>query len=345
MENRSSGKRILAMVLAALFGVCASGLSMGISLMAAFFSMIALIAPMLSMFLYGFGGIQAAAAMLITMEIGSYFAGGITWTLTLFLAAAIPAATMIYFSAKGAPFFRQIRYALAAQALGLVAVLALMYLHFGADLGTVLADYVRDAFSGLDAEMTEAVASIFRNIYQQAGLTLPEDSAELLSQMAAQYEQTVKVLLPVLMVSVVGVNGGIGVLWGNYLRARHGEANVKYVAMSGWRLPARTVAGLLFTLIATYALASTGNADWLMVNSVFLAIGMLAAQVQACASILSRLRLTGMSAKKRAIFFVLMLLFLNVVGLVAYGVLSAFIGSKGLITTVLKARVEKKRRE
>lgn len=333
------------MVLAALIGVCASGLSMGVSFATAFLSLIVLVAPMLCMFLYGFGGIQAAAAMLITMEAGSYFAGGIMWTLTLFLAVVVPSAGMIFFSAKGAPFFRQIRYALAAQALGLVAVLALMYLHFNADLGAVLADSVRNTFNSLDAEMTEAVASVFRSIYQQAGLTLPEDSYELLSQMVAQYEQTVKVLLPVLMVSVVGVNGGIGVLWGNYLRARHGEKNVKYVAMSGWRLPARTVAGLILTLLVTYALACTGSADWLMVNSVFLSIGMLASQVQACASILNRLRLTGMSAKKRAVFFALMLLFLNVVGLVAYGVLSALIGSKGLITTILKARAEKKRRD
>lgn len=345
MENRSSGKRILAMILAAFFGVCASGLSMGVSLSAAFLSIIVIVAPMLAMFLFGFGGLEAAAIMLVTMEIGSFFSGGIMWTLTLLFAVAIPAAEMIVCSKKGMPFFKQIRYALATQALGLVAVLALMYLHFGTDIGSVLADYVRNTFEGLNAEMRDAVASLFRNIYQQAGISLPEDSAELLQLMVSQYEQTVKVLTPVFMVSVVGINAGIGVLWGNYLRARHGEENVKYVAMSGWRLPARTVAGLTLGLIATYALTYTESADWLMVHSVFLSIGFLAAQVQACASILSRLRLTGMSAKKRTLFFVLMLIFLNVIGMVAYGVLSAFIGSKGLITTVLKARVEKKREE
>ena len=341
MKNRSVGRMAVSVLLALFFAFCASGLFLSLGVNAAPLALCMFISPMLCMFLYGFGGIVPSAVMLAALEaLCLVFLSG-EWALGVFLAVVLPSAEMIYSSSKGAAFFDQLRRALAAQALGIVLMLGAMVLKFGPDLGAAAGSYLRETTLSFGEDAQKAVTDVIRQIYAAMNLTITANDQELLDLLFAEFEQMFKVATPLALVSLTGYNAAIGVLWGNWLRARHGEDKVQYVAMDGWRLPTSTILAVLIALAVTYGLTFTGSVECEMVFNVVLSASSLLCLSQASASILSRMKAGGSSAGKRIAIYVAMLLFLNIY-LVFYGAFSALFGSKGLITTALKERLEKK---
>lgn len=344
MNKQSSVRTILSLVLAVGIALCASGLTSLFSLSGAMAYMLVFIVPMLGMFLFGFGGILPAAVMLSTLEIATYFTLGGVWMLIMIPAAVIPCAEMIYLSYKGVAFFKQLRYALITQALGLVALLAAAYAYFQTDIGTVVAESMRASLAQMPEEIQSFLASTFRQMFEQSGEMLPQTDAEVLKIFFDEYEQVLKLSLPTFIVILVVLNAGGGVIWGNYLRVRHGEPNACFEGSGKWHMTTSTVLGLTFSVIATAILMKIWPEDWTMVFSVMLSVASIACLVQAMDSLLFRMRVAGVGRGKRRAIAIIVFLFMNVY-LVPYGVMSAFFGSQGIFTKLLKARAEKMRQD
>ena len=341
MKNRSFGRLTVSILLAFFFAVCASGLVLALGITSAPLALLMFISPMLCMFLYGFGGLIPSVVMLASLEALSFFFLGSQWAIGVFLAVVLPSAEMIYSSSKGMKFFKQLRCALAAQALGIVLMLGAMVMIYGPNLGAVAGDYLRETVMSFGEEARQALAEVVRQIYAAMKLEIIVDDSELLDLLIAEFEQMFKVSAPLVLVSITGYNAAIGVLWGNWLRARHGEDKVQYVSLDGWRLPASTTLAVLVMLVLTYALTYTGSVECEMVYNVVLSVISLLCLSQASASILSRMKRSGTTAGKRTVIFIALLVFLNIY-LVFYGALSALFGSQGLVTKALKERMDKK---
>lgn len=118
-EKKVSGRTIWMTVLAVVLGAFASGISafvLGAS--GAMYAWLMFLAPLLSMLLYGGGGLLPVCAFNVVALGGSaYLMGGLFAALVL-VGACLPAAFMVYESRKGVPFFQQLTRALAAQAAG-----------------------------------------------------------------------------------------------------------------------------------------------------------------------------------------------------------------------------------
>ena len=287
-EKKVSGRTIWMTVLAVVLGAFASGISafvLGAS--GAMYAWLMFLAPLLSMLLYGGGGLLPVCAFNVVALGGSaYLMGGLFAALVL-VGACLPAAFMVYESRKGVPFFQQLARALAAQ-------------------GQIIA-----------VENDELIAAIL-------------DGLEL----------SIQVGVPMLIVLLTNVNAGLGVLWGNALRARRGEDNVQYKPLSTWYTPPALTLTLTGSLILFAILKATGQTSLEIVLVMLLTEGVVLATMQAAASMLRRMKAGGASVAKRTIITVAVLALFNVM-MIFYGIASAYLGSHGVITTAIKKKLMK----
>ncbi len=332
-------RMIIGYSLALLFGVCSSGIlfdGIQISMLVNFVS----ISPILASFLYAYGGIWATVIMLGSMLAGGLFSYGGVWSACLALAVCVPVTVTVYSSKSGAAFFAQLRRTLAAQALGLVAALGIVYFKYSENISVVAARGLENLINGLSPEYREALVEIIKLMAEQLGSALQGDTEVIIAQIISSFEDIIEVGLPVMLVSYIAVNACVSVLWCNFLRARHGDDNVKYIPISGWRLQPAPILGLTACFVATYLLCFTGVPAWAQVFNVVSAAVSFAALVQALASILSRMKKNGMRPFPRNALALASVLIIGQL-LTYYGILSAYVGSQGVITLFLKSRAEK----
>ncbi len=343
MKKVSLSRMIIGYSLALLFGICSSGVlfkGIQISMLVNFVTL----SPILASFLYAFAGIWATVVMLLTMLVGGLFSYGGLWSGCLALAVCVPVTVTVYSSKTGAYFFSQLRRVLVAQALGLVAALGIVFLKYGENISVLAARGLESLIDGMPPEHRETLVDVIKMMAQQLGSALEGDTAEILGQLVASFESFVEVGLPIMLVSFTAVNACASVLWCNFLRSRHGEDNVKYVSLSGWRLQPALILGLTACFVVTRLMCLTEMPAWIQVFSVVSAAVSFAALIQALASILNRMKKNGMRPFSRNALAVASVMFLGEF-LTYYGMLSAFIGSQGVITLFLKSRAEKNRQD
>ena len=143
-----------------------------------------------------------------------------------------------------------------------------------------------------------------------------------------------------LIVLLTNVNAGLGVLWGNALRARRGEDNVQYKPLSTWYTPPALTLTLTGSIILFAILKATGQTSLEIVLVMLLTEGVVLATMQAAASMLRRMKAGGASVAKRTIITVAVLALFNVM-MIFYGIASAYLGSHGVITTAIKKKLMK----
>lgn len=340
-EKKVSGRTIWMTVLAVVLGAFASGISafvLGAS--GAMYAWLMFLAPLLSMLLYGGGGLLPVCAFNVVALGGSaYLMGGLFAALVL-VGACLPAAFMVYESRKDVPFFQQLTRALAAQAAGLVAVVVILGLRFGSNLAEVASNAIRGFFDTMGPAFADRIAENIRALYRAQGQIIAVENDELIAAVLDGLELSIQVGVPMLIVLLTNVNAGLGVLWGNALRARRGEDNVQYKPLSTWYTPPALTLTLTGSLILFAILKATGQTSLEIVLVMLLTEGVVLATMQAAASMLRRMKAGGASVAKRTIITVAVLALFNVM-MIFYGIASAYLGSHGVITTAIKKKLMK----
>ena len=232
--------------------------------------------------------------------------GGLFAALVL-VGACLPAAFMVYESRKGVPFFQQLTRALAAQAAGLVAVVVILGLRFGSNLAEVASNAIRGFFDTMGPAFADRIAENIRALYRAQGQIIAVENDELIAAVLDGLELSIQVGVPMLIVLLTNVNAGLGVLWGNALRARRGEDNVQYKPLSTWYTPPALTLTLTGSLILFAILKATGQTSLEIVLVMLLTEGVVLATMQAAASMLRRMKAGGASVAKRTIITVAVL--------------------------------------
>lgn len=332
MKKNSPLKFLLANGMALLFAASVSGLLAYLTPEGQFLTGLSVFSSVLIAFLYGFGGFTPALVMSVSMLVMGYFTGGGVIAGYLFLIGVLPAGVMIFSSYKGYKFFSQVRNALIAELAAFVLLLALLRLITGQDFSA----FFRSIWEEMLEMMPDATKQAFAQLLND--MINPQNTAEsmistedMLSYISEGMEQTLAIMMPAMLVLYSVINGAVGVLWMNWLRIRHGEDNVKFVPLSGWRLSKQITLGLLIVYIAVLIISQRAGEAGVSAQIIVIFAILAASFIQACASFLSRMRMLGVTSGKRILFLALML-FLSGPFFSLYGILSALFGSKGLFT-------------
>lgn len=340
-EKKVSGRTIWMTVLAVVLGAFASGISafvLGVS--GAMYAWLIFLVPLLSLLLYGAGGILPVCAFNAVALGGSFYLMGGLFAALVLVGACLPAAFMVYESRKAVPFFRQLTHALAAQALGLVAVVVILGLRYGPNLAEVASNAIRSFFDSMGATFADRIAESIRSLYRAQNQIITIENDELIAIILEGLELSIQVGVPMLIVLLTNVNAGLGVLWGNALRARRGEDNVQYKPLSTWYTPPALTLTLTGSIILFTILKSSGQTSIEIVLVTLLTEGMVLAVMQTTASLLRRMKATGASVARRTIMTVALLMLFNLM-VIIYGIASAYFGNHGVVTTALKKKLAK----
>lgn len=330
MNNSSILKKIVSVLLAFLFGACASGAVGYLIPEGMYLSGLSVFSSPLLAFLYGFSGIVPVVVMSLTMLVTGYLVG--SWMIPgyLLLVGIMPGAVMIWGSKKGIKFFSQVRNALIAELVSFVLLLFALKAFTGQDF----ASYFKSMFDQMLNSLSPEAKNVFLEqltllINQETVLENAISSEDMLNLLSEGMEQTLALAMPVTIVLYSVLNGAAGVLWMNWLRHRHKEENVQFVPLRGWRLSKQITLGLIVVLIAVLIIAGKSAEAGISAKFIVITAIISAAFIQASASFLSRLSILGVTAGKRTLFLALMI-FVSRTFFPIYGIMSALFGSRGL---------------
>ncbi|MBQ1257655.1 MAG: hypothetical protein IIX93_10340 [Clostridia bacterium] len=332
MNNQSLGKKFIAAILAILFGLSASGAFGLVSSAGMYLSVLSVFSSMFLAFLFGYGGIFPASLMALTMLVSGFAVGGWMIPAYLLLIGILPGAVMIYGSKKGIRFFAQVRNAMIAILISFVILVLAIRSVTGQDFASFFKTMFDEMISTFSMEEKDAFAQYLNQIINQIDTQeAAVDTENILAFFSDGMEQTISLLMPVSMIIYAVLNGALGVLWMNWLRQKHGESNVEFVPVRGWRLSKQVTLGLAVVFVAVLIIGKNAQEAGISARIMAGTAIICAACIQASASFLSRLTVMGVSVKKRTLFLVVFIL-LTFVYFPFYGIMSALFGSKGLFT-------------
>lgn len=274
------------------------------------------------------GGMVPAVVLGISSMVSSLFVFGILTGSILWLSWLIPAGALMMGIRRGEPFFSQISKGIVIAVAAVIFALVGMTVKFGTDMVKLVIDQLRLTFESQQELFWEMLSPMFNGeLSQEQFVQVYYDMFNILQLYYENY------LLPNLLSGAI-IAVLISVLWGNWLKARRGEAtNQSYCGMSGWYLSSNTTFGLLLTMGAGFVLSKTSvrGADmaWITVKS----LGSLAFTVQCIAAMDRRMKSNGSGYVRRVVILVLLVAFGALCGALGYmailGCASALFGSKG----------------
>ncbi len=336
MKNSSLGKKILSVILALLLGLCASGAIGALIPSCMYLSALSVLSSLLLAFLYGFAGMLPVIVMALSMLVSGFVFG--SWMIPAYLTIVdiVPGAVMIWGSRKGVKFFYQVRNALIAELIVFVVLLSAIRMITGQDFASFFKAIFDEMIMALSPEEQSAFAEYLNQIINPETAFETEFNTEnILAFFSDGMEQTLSIMMPVALILYSFVNGAIGVLWMNWLRYRHGEENVQFVPLRGWRLSKQITLGLLIVFVAVLIVGNKAQEAGVSAKIMVVTAIVCAACIQASASFLSRLSMMGVSAKKRTLFLIVFFL-ISMVYFPFYGIMSALFGSKGLFVPKIR---------
>ena len=183
--------------------------------------------------------------------------------LMLLAAAILPAVWVMRGMARKRPFFEQMKWGVAAYALGLVAAMLIAYISFGGGMIARFTDVLRAEFERMPDAALQPFVEAINSALSLSGATgqrytvalYREQLDGVLDLMQQAYAQS----LPGALLTGALLSGVISVLWGNWTMARQGLAtNESFVGMTGWFLPAQLTWGLLGLWVAGLVLTMGG---------------------------------------------------------------------------------------
>lgn len=328
--------------MALTFGACSCGFIGYVFPAGMYLSAMSVFSSALIAFLFGFGGMLPACVMAVTMIAGGYLAGGYLIPGYLIIIGVFPGAVMIYGSKKGMKFFSQVRNAMIAELLAFVLLLAAIRAYTGQDFASFFKSMFDQMMESLSLEAKNAFAEQLNLLINQqyAGEAIVQ-TEDILTFFSEGMEQTLALVMPVALVMYSVINGSVGVLWMNWLRKRHGEENVQFVPLRGWRLSKQVTLGLIIVFVAVQIIGGRLEETGLSAQMMVITAIICAAYIQACASFLVRFSLVGMRSGKRVLFLAVVIFIMGVFFPI-YGIMSALFGSRGLFMPKVKVVVGNK---
>lgn len=343
MPKRSRG-RVFIGVAIALATALLSPLLVG-------FSTTVFVFPVMTVFLFGFGGwIPACAGMLLTViAFDLYF--GLAAALMAAAAFALPAAFLIRGIRWRKPFVLQIKQGIAVQILGVLAALGIAYAFMGTDIvGTLmgqframvedilppgLIDYylnLRYSIDGLPETFTEA--QLMQGVLDAAR------RADYLTGLFQELSDAMTLTLPGLLIGSSCLSALLGVAWGNKAFDKGGTHRT-YVPVSMWYTPWTLTVGLLATMLVCYLLNLAGLPGAEVATLALETLLMLAFRIQAAISLERNLARAGMKPGWRVVLIVAAEILLASY-IPYYGAASALFGSTGAMRQIAALRARKK---
>ncbi len=321
---------ILSILLALFFGLSVSGTIGYLFPAGEMLTALSVFSSIIIAVLYGFGGIMPVIVMTVTMLVSGFVFAGWGIPAYLFLIGFLPGIVMVYGSKRGIKFFAQLRNAMIAQLFAFVILLFAMRMITGQDFAAFLRTIWDQMIELMPADVKDTFADFLNQlINQQNAKENIISTSDMLEFFSEAMEQSLVVMTPAAVVLYSVLNPSVGVLWMNWLRVRHQEENVKYVPLSGWRLSKQVTLGLIIVYIAVLIIGKRMPEAGASAQIIVLAAIIYAGCIQACASILSRFRLLGVSLGKRICFLILIAI-ISFVYFPLYGIMSALFGSQGL---------------
>ena len=315
------------------------------------FFMIVIAGTVLCPVFFAWAGYAPALVYCASSVVSVYLIYDAPLALTLLPLIACPSAVIIWTMTRGMPFFRRMLVAVAAQLVFMLAIVVALYLGLGQDIITGLMERVNAWFNGLDSVMIRLMARQFAvtgaGLYMDeetamralAGAITVEEAREILKTVFSMLEQSLRLTLPAMILSSGILTGILAVSLPGRIAARRGD-DLDYVPVRNWYLPARITLGVavcLATALILYLARADGAES--VLNAVLNA-GMVIYGAQGVAAIDRRLLQSGKQAAFRAVLIALLLLFVTrLVSII--GVLSALLGSHGIISNYIKRKNEK----
>lgn len=266
--------------------------------------------------------LMLAAAALLT--------GGVSALIVLFLTL-IPAFAILW--AQDKPFFAQLRLAIIAFGVGVLAAVAALYLTFGSNM-------IERAFGQMPAMIRampeEYIAPMMQYMSEALGQEVtPSAFYEMYDAMTAELAPVYQMHMPERLFSGALITALLCAWLSNRMRARRGlAAPGSYVPIRGWALSASTTGGLLLLLAVSWGLTLTKLNGAETVYYAVYGIANVAFAAQTLGS--AARRLLGTSLRPGARNAVLAAI--GICGwlmlpeaLMAYGMASAVFGSRGML--------------
>ncbi len=343
-------------IIASLLGIITAYLAPSMLITSILFSII----PVVFCALYAWAGWIptgiAAAGTLFTMSYAAPMLGTSSPVMLAggLLVFVVPAAAVIYSMEKRMKFFDRLTVAISAQTAALLLAMVFIYMVMKVDLVDQLVSTTRESMG----YMTSGSVSVVLQQFAMNGILTEESIAELsggiltagdiervLDQAFDAINYTLKQMLPALILSS-GLLSGIAMtsLSSRICLNCHRKPPVDHVMVDHWRVPPRAVGMMIVGAISGMIMQYAGVAGSEAVTMVFMLLSMELLIIQGVAAILRRFREVNASAISRigliVLSLVLMPSFLEIIG-----VLSLLMGSRGIITTWMKKRMEQKESE
>lgn len=322
------GKRIVGIVL----GMVLALLAPMVLLTQVFSLMTVVMLPSIALvILYRWAGRGPALFSAVLMLAFNQWIMGSAWMFVALLAIVLPAIILLRLEDR--PFFQQMRCAIAAFGVGIIAAVGVLYLNYG---GNMIERALNLFPAMLRMQPEESLAPILELVSQllQRPLTM-EDFHALYAVMIEQMIPEFQLRLPQLLLSGALITALLSTWLSNRMRARRGLAVPgSFVPVREWALPASTTSGLLLILAVSGAMRLFNAPSF---DTAFLAvygIAVVSFCAQGMASMARRLRASPLSRVMRRVVLVVMVVLLFMGGevvLALYGCASAILGSRGML--------------
>ena len=291
--------------------------------------------------LYRWAGRGPAMFSSLLMLVVDYRFMGAPLMLVALLATIVP--PLLLLRVEDRPFFQQLRYAITAFGVGVIAAVAVLYFSYGGDM---IARALNLFPRAMRLQSEESLVPLMGVVSQLMGRALTmEDFFTLYDSMIALLIPQFQLLLPQLLLSGALISALVCVWLSNRMRARRGMAEPgSFVPLREWALPSSTTGGLLLILAVSGLMRFSGMKSADTVYQAVYGIAVTAFCVQALASMARRLRLSAMrpGLQRLVLIITAALCFLGAENVIAiYGCASAILGSRG----VLQQRAQSQERD
>lgn len=343
MPKRSRGRIVIGVVIALAMAL--------LSPLLAGASTTVFVFPVITAFLFGFGGWIPACAGMLLMAIAFDLYFGIEVCLMAIVAFVLPAAFLIRGIYWRKPFVLQLKQGIAVQILGVLAALGIAYAFMGKDIvGTLMGQFRAMAEQLLPPGLIDyylnlrysidGVPETFTEAQLMQGVLDAARRADYLSGLFQELSDALTLTLPGLLIGSSCLSALLGAAWGNKAFDR-GSTHRTYVPVSMWYTPWTLTVGLLATMLICYVLNLAGLTGAEVATLALETLLMLTFRIQAAISMERNLARAGMKPGWRVVLIVAAELLLASY-VPYYGAASALFGSTGAMRQIAALRARKK---
>jgi hypothetical protein len=301
-------------------------------------------------FLWVWAGWPTVAVGALSVALAGYkFLG---WGFSLaFVYLALPGVLAAILTGFRKPFFRAVTLSVAAQWFAYISLTVAMWLIFRQNLVDVLTGALEDMFRGLPAYLQHYLVLQMGQMglfgsntginFSNAILT-DAQLQSLISQLIYTINEGLKLSLPAYVLTSGATTGALSYGLAAWVRVRRGDdPAVPFVKPEGWRLSANLIIGPPALALVCLLLGQVGVLGAQEAYIAMISLARLLFSVQAVGVIDRRTKAAGMAPGKRAALIILALVFAQ--GLMPFvGIYSALFGSQGLISAILRKKMNGK---